>query len=85
MMQNDEELLTVHELRTRTGLSQVEFSAKYDIPTRTVQNWEMHENDPTKGREMVPWVLRMLNRIVREDFPEAFGHGASPEFGKLER
>ena len=77
-------LMTVRELRNRTGLSQADFGAKYGIPTRTVQNWEMHENDHAKGRDMVPWVQQMLNRVVREDFPEAFCEGVKPQLGKLE-
>ena len=52
--------MTVKEIRTLTGLSQKKFAELYGIPWRTVQNWEQH--DPPV------YLLRMLERIVREDF-----------------
>ena len=50
------------EIRKLSGLSQRAFSAKYGIPTRTIEDWE------TGKRNAPDYVLAMLERIVREDF-----------------
>lgn len=52
------------EIRTLTGLSQKKFGDLYGIPMRTIQNWENGVSDAPE------YVLRMLERIVKEDFPE---------------
>lgn len=52
------------EIRKLTGLSQQKFGDKYKIPKRTIENWE-------GGKTEAPaYVLLMLERIVKEDFPE---------------
>lgn len=38
---------TIKELRAITGLSQSEFAKKYDIPVKTLQNWECGLSHPT--------------------------------------
>ena len=54
--------MDIKELRTLTGLSQTAFGEKYDIPMRTIQNWE-------KGVRVPPtYVLKLLERVVKEDF-----------------
>lgn len=50
------------EIRKVTGLSQQKFGDLYGIPKRTIQNWENGVNEPPE------YVLRMLTRIVKEDF-----------------
>lgn len=51
-------------LRARTGLSQFKFAAAYNIPTSTIQNWEV-------GRTLPPeYVLDLLERAINQDFPE---------------
>lgn len=53
----------VREIRERTGLSQRRFSARYEIPTRTIENWE-------SGKSKAPdYVIKLLARVVWEDFP----------------
>ena len=54
--------MTVKEIRELTGLSQRAFSVKYNIPARTIEDWE------TEKRNAPAYVLQMLERIVREDF-----------------
>ena len=49
-------------LRGHTGLSQAKFAEKYGIPKRTVENWEGGVNEPPT------YVLRLLERVVAEDF-----------------
>lgn len=51
----------VIRLRKLTGLSQTAFGQRYDIPMRTIQNWENGVSVPPE------YVVRMLGRIVSED------------------
>ena len=54
--------MTIKEIRALTGLSQVAFGREFNIPRRTVENWEGGVTTPP------PYVLRMLERIVKEDY-----------------
>lgn len=53
--------MTVKELRTLTGLSQKDFSDKYEIPKRTIEDWEGGKRNPPE------YVISLLERVVRED------------------
>lgn len=53
--------MTIKEIRTLTGLSMQKFGDKYDIPLRTVQNWEGGQRQPPE------YVLKLLERVVKED------------------
>jgi len=56
------EKLDVLEIRKQSGLSRVEFCRKYEIPTRTYDDWE-------HGRRHAPeYVLKLLDRAVKDDF-----------------
>lgn len=57
--------MTMREIRALTGLSQAAFSKYSGIPMRSIQNWEMTGKESRKAPE---YVLKMLERIVREDF-----------------
>jgi DNA-binding transcriptional regulator YiaG len=47
------------ELRESTGLNRKEFCEKFEIPYRTMTEWELgHRNAP-------PYVLRLLSYYVR--------------------
>ena len=49
------------EIRAILGISRTAFSHKYNIPLRTLEEWDA-------GRKTPPdYVLNMLERIVRED------------------
>lgn len=50
---------TVKELRQITGLSQVAFADRYNIPRRTIENWESGQTTPP------PYVLAMLAAIIQ--------------------
>ena len=46
------------ELRESTGLNRKEFCEKFDIPCRTMTEWELgHRNAP-------PYVLRLLTNYI---------------------
>lgn len=53
--------MNIKELRALTGLSQKAFSDKYEIPKRTIEDWEAGRRKPTE------YVVKLLERIVRED------------------
>lgn len=47
------------ELRKSTGLNRKEFCEKFDIPYRTMTEWELgHRNAP-------PYVLRLLSYYIK--------------------
>lgn len=53
--------MTIKELRTLTGLSQKAFSDKYEIPKRTIEDWEAKRRTPPE------YVIKLLERVVKED------------------
>ncbi len=53
--------MNVREMRTRLGDTQSEFAARYNIPFRTVQNWE------TGLRKPPEYIMSLLENRIRED------------------
>ena len=53
--------MDVREMRLRLGDTQGEFAARYNIPFRTVQNWE------TGLRKPPEYVINLLRARIRED------------------
>lgn len=53
--------MTVKEIRELTNLSQKEFSEKYHIPKRSIENWE------TGTRSCPIYVLELLEFRVRSE------------------
>ena len=53
--------MNIREMRTRLGDTQSEFAARYNIPFRTVQNWE------TGLRKPPEYILSLLEERIRED------------------
>jgi DNA-binding transcriptional regulator YiaG len=53
--------LKISEIRKLTGLSRIAFSKFYDIPLRTVEDWEWEKKEPPV------YVKNFLERIVKED------------------
>lgn len=53
--------MTIKEMRKLLGLSQQKFGEKYNIPRRTIQNWENGVNVPPS------YLLSLLERCVLED------------------
>lgn len=49
--------MTIKEVRAKTGLSQSKFAEYFDLPLRTVQEWE-------QGRRKPPdYIPKLLERI----------------------
>lgn len=53
------------EIREMTGLSQQKFGDMYGIPASTIRKWERGANEPPE------YLLRLLERVVKEDFNKA--------------
>lgn len=53
--------MDIREMRTRLGDTQSEFAARYNIPFRTVQNWE------TGLRKPPEYIMMLLEDRIRED------------------
>lgn len=52
------------EIREILGISRAAFSRRYNIPLRTLEDWDAGRKNPPE------YVLQMLERIVREDKEE---------------
>lgn len=53
--------MTIREMRTYLGDTQTEFSARYNIPFRTIQNWESDVRTPPE------YITSLLEARVRSD------------------
>lgn len=53
------------EIRKILGISRAEFSRKYGIPIRTLENWDAGTRQPPE------WLLKLLERVAREDAKES--------------
>lgn len=54
----EKKIMTITELRESTGMSQKQFAAWFNIPLKTVQNWEY-------GRSKPPiYVVEMIQTII---------------------
>lgn len=61
--------MDIKELRAITGLSPEEFADRYGIPIHTLHKWELPE-DNSNFRSCRPYILLLLERAVKEDFPK---------------
>lgn len=56
--------MTIKEMRELLGISRAEFSRRYGIPLRTLEDWESGKRTPP------PYVINLLERIIKEDADE---------------
>ena len=56
--------MTITEIRAISGLNKTKFAELYNIPYRTLQDWEAGKSKPPA------YVLPLLERCVKEDFKE---------------
>lgn len=54
--------MEIKEIRALAGISRAEFARRYNIPYRTIEDWENG-----KGKAPV-YVKELLERVVKEDF-----------------
>ena len=50
--------MTIKELRQQMGLSQAAFANKFNIPVKTLQNWEIGRAQPA------PYIPEMIEKIL---------------------
>lgn len=55
------ELMTLQEMRNALGDSRRGFSERYEIPLRTLEDWEAGRRKPA------PYILKLLERAVLQD------------------
>jgi len=66
---HSDKIYSVKELRDLLALSQRKFANKYEIPSRTIEEWE-------SGRRVAPpYVVSLLNRVVKEDIKYELRYG----------
>lgn len=53
--------MNTKEIRAILGISRAEFARRYGIPVRTIENWDAGVTNPPE------WVLKLLERVARED------------------
>lgn len=53
--------MNIREMRTRLGDTQSQFAARYNIPFRTVQNWEAGTRKPPE------YIINLLEKRTKED------------------
>lgn len=57
--------MTVKEIRESIGISRAEFSRRYRIPLRTIENWEYGKTNPPE------WTVEMIRKVVEMDKKES--------------
>ena len=62
--------MDIKRIRHSAGLTQKEFSTRYMIPLKTLQNWEADDNLPS-ARKCPPYVSFLLEKAIMTDFPKA--------------
>ena len=60
--------MEIKHLRHASGLTQKEFSERYRLPLKTLQNWET-ENDVPSARKCPSYVNYLLEKAIMADFP----------------
>ena len=58
--------LTIKNIRTLSGLSQVDFATRYEIPLQTLKNWESNPGS-SNFRQCPIYTLKLLDFKVRMD------------------
>lgn len=54
-------VVTIREVRSLSGMSQVNFAKEYGIPLRTLQSWESGERKPA------PYIIDLIIRVVNAE------------------
>ena len=60
--------MSIKELRKMTGMTQKAFGEYFNIPHRTIQNWEGGQNEcPAYLLELIAYKLEHENLITKEN------------------
>lgn len=52
--------MTFKELRERSGMTRTQFAEHFEIPYRTVQNWELYDGGSAQGRKCPEYLLKLM-------------------------
>ncbi len=63
-------IMEIKRIRYSSGLTQKEFSTRYRIPMKTLQNWES-DRMSSSARKCPPYVAYLLEKAVAADYPVA--------------
>lgn len=58
----------IKDARLAAGLTQAELSKKYNIPIRTIENWDSDRRKPSE------WLENLIIRVINEDFNSQDNH-----------
>lgn len=58
--------MQIKEIRKLSGLTQIGFAKKYEIPLSTIKGWESSTSSK-RYRECPHYLLNLLERVVKED------------------
>ncbi len=56
--------MTIKDYRTQAGLTQLEMSKRFEIPKRTIENWETGKRKPPQYVEKL--IIEKLKKIAEE-------------------
>lgn len=57
--------MKVKELRAQTNMSQRKFAAYFEIPVRTLQEWEQERVDPPKYIVSMMEIILKLRNVIK--------------------
>lgn len=60
--------MTIKELRKRYGFTQASFGDYFQIPLRSVQNWE--SDNSSAGRTCPAYLVELIAYKLEKEFPE---------------
>lgn len=81
----EDEAMTIKDIRKKTGLSQAKFAEKFEIPKRTIENWETGERVPAQYIvDMLAYIVALegvkLTAYVFSEYRDSFGTGSEKLF-----
>ncbi len=75
--------MTIKEIRKISGLSQIAFGQKYNIPVQTIKKWEAEIDNPNH-RTCPMYVNQLLERVVKMDFEGTSVLQGQPEKAEID-
>lgn len=53
-------MMTFKELREGSGMTRTQFAEYFEIPYRTVQNWELADGNNPQGRNCPEYLMKLM-------------------------
>ena len=59
--------MTFKELREQSGMTRGQFAEYFEIPYRTIQNWELSDQNSAQGRKCPEYLMKLMQyKLVKE-------------------